>query len=262
MSCIPKIIHQIWIGPNKCPDIWINTWKIDYIKKFPDWTYKLWTEKEIEKLKPTMINRQYYDMETLYEGKADIARYEILYQEGGIYIDADSIWLNGKDLQNLCNSTINKSQTNSAGIFAGKEGIINLAQLHDENSMNSMNNMNNIITSSEQNRYITLLANGVMGATKGNKIILEMIEHISKTYINKRVQRGMMVYRVTDPNLLTYIARDSNITIFPTHYFYPIYWHSNHTKLLIKDIEVRYPDSYMFQYGYTTNGLQQFVNNL
>ena len=30
---IPKIIHQIWLGPNKRPDIWMNTWKIDYIKQ-------------------------------------------------------------------------------------------------------------------------------------------------------------------------------------------------------------------------------------
>ena len=28
---IPKIIHQIWIGPNKRPDIWMNSWKINYI---------------------------------------------------------------------------------------------------------------------------------------------------------------------------------------------------------------------------------------
>ena len=47
---IPKIIHQIWLGPNKRPDIWMNSWKINYIKKHPDWTYKLWTEKEINML--------------------------------------------------------------------------------------------------------------------------------------------------------------------------------------------------------------------
>jgi hypothetical protein len=28
-----KIIHQIWIEPNKKPDIWMNTWSVDYTNK-------------------------------------------------------------------------------------------------------------------------------------------------------------------------------------------------------------------------------------
>ena len=36
MEKIPKIIHQIWIGPKKRPDIWIKTWSEDYINKFKD----------------------------------------------------------------------------------------------------------------------------------------------------------------------------------------------------------------------------------
>ncbi|QKF94412.1 putative mannosyltransferase OCH1 [Fadolivirus algeromassiliense] len=57
---IPKIIHQIWIGPNKPPIMWINTWKVDYINKYPDWQYKLWTEKEINELK--LINKSIYEI--------------------------------------------------------------------------------------------------------------------------------------------------------------------------------------------------------
>ena len=41
---IPKIIHQVWIGPKNKPNIYINTWKIDYIKANPDWQYVLWDE--------------------------------------------------------------------------------------------------------------------------------------------------------------------------------------------------------------------------
>lgn len=44
------------------------------------------------------------------------------------------------------------------------------------------------------------------------------------------------------------------ITIFPSHYFYPIHWHG------IKDAnlhnKINLPnDSYMFQYGISTNNL-------
>ena len=40
---IPKIVHQIWIGENKRPDIWMDT-----VKKFCNdygYEYKLWDEK-------------------------------------------------------------------------------------------------------------------------------------------------------------------------------------------------------------------------
>ena len=67
---IPKIIHQIWLGPYKRPDIWMNSWKIDYIKENNDWKYKLWTEKEIKKL--NLINKEFYEKEEYYNGKSDI----------------------------------------------------------------------------------------------------------------------------------------------------------------------------------------------
>jgi mannosyltransferase OCH1-like enzyme len=88
---IPKIIHQIWIGKNKRPDIWMDSWK-EELKKRDDWEYKLWDENEIEKLE--MYNRDIYEYETDYACKADILRYEILKTYGGIYVDADVVLLN------------------------------------------------------------------------------------------------------------------------------------------------------------------------
>ncbi len=38
---IPKIIHQIWIGPNPEPIKWTNTIKNDYLKAYPHYEYKL-----------------------------------------------------------------------------------------------------------------------------------------------------------------------------------------------------------------------------
>ena len=81
---IPKIIHQIWLGPNKQPDIWMNSWKNNYINKYPEWTYKLWTEQEIDEL--NLINKKQYENEKFYNGKSDIARYEILYRFGGVFM--------------------------------------------------------------------------------------------------------------------------------------------------------------------------------
>ena len=84
---IPKIIHQMWIGPKPPPIKLMNTWK----EKNPDYEYILWNEGEIEKKNMRFTCQD--EIETMSEinGKADIMRWEILYKYGGIFIDADSI---------------------------------------------------------------------------------------------------------------------------------------------------------------------------
>jgi len=82
---IPKIIHQIWLGsplPEKYYD-WQETWQ----KYHPDWEYKLWNEKDIEEF--GLINKYWYDQTPNLGQKSDIARYEILYRIGGLYVDTD-----------------------------------------------------------------------------------------------------------------------------------------------------------------------------
>lgn len=87
---IPKIIHQIWLGPKEPPSKWMDTWK----KKNPDWEYKLWTEANLPQLK----NQKQFDEANSYCGKADIARPELLHEWGGVYIDADCECLNSLDI--------------------------------------------------------------------------------------------------------------------------------------------------------------------
>ena len=82
----PKKIHQIWIGPKKIPSRYLN-WGKSWIKNNPQWEYKLWTNREINQL--SMINSSLYDSTKNIGFKSDIARYEILYKYGGIYIDTD-----------------------------------------------------------------------------------------------------------------------------------------------------------------------------
>ena len=84
-NIIPKKIHQIWIG-SKLPgkyEKYCGTWK----KIMPDYEYKLWDEKKIR-----MINSplQALFQEAKNPGtKSDIARYMILNEEGGLYVDTD-----------------------------------------------------------------------------------------------------------------------------------------------------------------------------
>ena len=84
---IPKIIHQIWIGPKEPPTIPMDTWK----DKHPDFEYIRWNEEEFIKrdMKFECLNR--IDSMEQWCGKADIIRLELLYKYGGVFLDADSL---------------------------------------------------------------------------------------------------------------------------------------------------------------------------
>jgi len=91
---IPKIIHQMWIGPKPAPMKMIQTW----IDKHPDWQHILWTEDKIKEEFPNgFINQKHIDEHETWNGKCDIMRYEILHKHGGIFLDADCICLNTLD---------------------------------------------------------------------------------------------------------------------------------------------------------------------
>lgn len=90
---IPKIIHQIWIGPKPAPIKLMNTWR----EKHPDFEYIFWNEKEIETRGFKFECQTKIDEIEEYCGKTDIMRWEILYKYGGIYIDADSFCIEKLD---------------------------------------------------------------------------------------------------------------------------------------------------------------------
>ncbi len=94
-AIIPKIIHQIWLGPKTPPAVFKQSQ--ESIKKYhPDWEYKLWTDKDIPDL--LLHNQKFYDLTNNYGAKADILRYELLYKFGGIYLDVDMVCLNPLDI--------------------------------------------------------------------------------------------------------------------------------------------------------------------
>ena len=220
---IPKIIHQIWLGPHKKPDIWMNSWKIDYIKRNPNWSYKLWTEKEINEL--NLKNIKFYEKESYYTCKSDIARYEILYQFGGVFIDADSLWI--KDNNISLNKILNLAE--KSGMFCAKEPVNTWS-----------------------------IANGVIGFKKNHKILEEIIDFINKNYLKLKKKYGKLnqVWLVTGPHIFTDIVKKyENKLILDSYYFYPESFHKNNLNIDVKNFKELYPKSIMFQYGYTTNNI-------
>ena len=84
---IPLLMHQIWIGPNSAPIKFMDTWR----DKHPNFEYIRWTEEEIKKRGLIFECQNQIDKMTEINGKADIIRWEILYNYGGVFLDADSI---------------------------------------------------------------------------------------------------------------------------------------------------------------------------
>ena len=83
---IPKIIHYCWFGGNPLPELaqkCIASWK----KFLPDYKIKEWNERNYDVRKIQYIS-QAYDAKK-YAFVSDYARFDILYQYGGVYFDTD-----------------------------------------------------------------------------------------------------------------------------------------------------------------------------
>lgn len=86
---VPKIIHYIWIGGDTymndtfkmCIDSWHKVLPSDYEIKF-------WNEKTFDISKFPPIVKQWYDNKQ-YSFVSDFIRFTVLYEYGGIYLDAD-----------------------------------------------------------------------------------------------------------------------------------------------------------------------------
>ena len=85
-NAIPKIIHQIWLGPRTIPEQHLkNSQK--WQELHPNWEYKLWREVDIENW--SFESKDLFNKASSYQEKADILRYEILNKHGGLYVDMD-----------------------------------------------------------------------------------------------------------------------------------------------------------------------------
>ena len=88
---IPRIIHQIWIGPRPPPRKWLETWQAMHLEL--GWQYRLWDNEAVAReaaKRPWECQKQIEQIPE-WNGKADILRYEILKRYGGVCFDADSV---------------------------------------------------------------------------------------------------------------------------------------------------------------------------
>jgi len=196
---IPKIIHQLWIGPKPAPTKFMNTWR----DKHPDFEYMYWNEADLKELYKTQsigttlktgdrISMKLSCIDKIksieeINGKADIIRWQILHKYGGVFLDADSI----------CIEPFDEVVMNTKA-FAGYEN--------------------------EQVRK-GLVATGTMGFPPAHPLCKAAISWIEANPVSQ-VKTGKMAWQNVGPMLLTNLINTllyNDITIFPSWYFLPIH---------------------------------------
>ena len=83
---IPKIIHQIWLGPKQPPDFF-EEYRKSWSALHPGWQIRLWRDKDVATL--DMDLREEFETSQNWGEKSDILRAEILDRMGGVYVDVD-----------------------------------------------------------------------------------------------------------------------------------------------------------------------------
>jgi mannosyltransferase OCH1-like enzyme len=81
---IPKIFHQAWLGTAPMPDD-AERWQESWRRQHPDWEFRFWTDDNI----PLLQNVREFDDAPTPAAKANILRYELLLQFGGVWLDLD-----------------------------------------------------------------------------------------------------------------------------------------------------------------------------
>lgn len=199
---IPKIIHQLWIGPKTPPTKFMDTWKEKHESE--GFEYIRWTEKEMEKRGFTsQLQNKINDMSEI-NGKADILRWELLYEYGGFFVDADAYCI--KSVAPL----LKKYKA-----FAGYE---------NEQVRNAgwcpPGHYDDVLASTHP-----LIATGTMAFPPKHELPRLAIEWIKNNDVNiARTRKRAWI--TVGPGLLTrlYHSRKwEDITILPSYYFLPIH---------------------------------------
>ena len=86
-------IHAIWLGSEPTEQTLASLRRLQALN--PDREVRLWRDNDLDWLE----NRDLFDAAPTYQGKANLARYEILWRHGGYYVDCDFEWLRPLDEQ-------------------------------------------------------------------------------------------------------------------------------------------------------------------
>ena len=182
----PKIIHYCWFGHNPLPELALKC--IDSWKKFlPDYEIKEWNEDNYNVHKIPYISEA-YDAKK-YAFVSDYARFDILYQYGGIYFDTDVEVI--KDLSPIIEQ----------GAFAGVDCAGRLAAGLGIASPAAMPIYKEIIASYENSTFVR---------SNGSYNLTTVVDRVSDIFKKNGFSKTENIQKIAD------------VIIYPAEYFCPI----------------------------------------
>ena len=239
MVGIPRHIHQIWIGSNPRPVEWMQN-----VQKFCrdyDYKYTLWTEESIQSLTfdefPGL--KDIYTATERLSGKCNILRLLILYCYGGIYIDADCVFLHPENFVEFLKK--NTDKTFLAWETLTREHLEKFGKPTKENS--------------DMYGRRKIIANSIIGAKKCAPFIKFLLIQ-APLYFWEHYGKGS--WRESGPGYTANmydLYKDGDVHIYPMSTFYPKGW----LRVTRVDQHLDYikSKSLFFQYGYSTNNFHK-----
>ena len=199
---IPQILHFIWIGNS------ISTRKVrtlnSWMKMHPNWQVHLWTENDLAKLDSAEKIFSSNDMRQ----RADIARYEIVWKHGGVFVDSDFECF--KPIDPLVNSW--------SGFVCHENGD---KQIH------------------------LTLSNGLFGFRANHPVLARAMRFAAEAELNTEdvnLTTGPMMFRHAIGDEI------DKLLVVPKDYFYPISYYDrqliNDWQCNVESCKTRFPNSY------------------
>ncbi len=84
---IPRIFHQIWVGPDPFPDDFAR-YQRTWLDRHPGWELRFWTEETFPAPEDLRRPEAAERLRAPWE-RGDIFRLEILWRMGGVHVDTD-----------------------------------------------------------------------------------------------------------------------------------------------------------------------------
>ena len=125
VPAIPRKVHQLWFGKkieNRCLCSSASWKRFAHLYGFE---YKLWQRHDIDAIvlhfaRQSLWNTSTHKFMELHEGlyRTSIAKYEILRQFGGLFIDCDMFWLGATGESNKTKEFLGYLGTSSTVMFS------------------------------------------------------------------------------------------------------------------------------------------------
>lgn len=192
---IPKIIHYCWFGGKELPPLarkCIKSW----MKYCPDYEIKRWDESNYNVKKIPYIAQAYEAKK--YAFVSDYARFDILYQYGGIYFDTDVEVIKSFD------------EILKRGAFAGVEST--------EHPSRALNAGLGIASPAASPIYREILD------SYRENLFLRKDGSMDLTTVVERVSGIFRRHGLTDRNEIQEVA---GVTVYPAEYFCPYNYKTN-----------------------------------